>query len=115
LSLSYREVEELLAERGIEVDHVRVDRWVVRFTPLLAETAWPWQHQVGDRWQVDETYVKVAGRWRYVYRAIDQAGQVIEVFAWSRRDSSCARRCFQWALGTTKTTPREVTTDRALS
>jgi IS6 family transposase len=59
--------------------------------------------------------VKVAGRWRDVDRAIDQAGQVIDVFAWSRRDSACARRCFQWALGTTKATPCEVTTDLALS
>jgi transposase-like protein len=57
--------------------------------------------------------VKVAGRWRDVYRAIDQAGQVIDVFAWSRRDSASARWCFQRALGTSKTTPREVTTDRA--
>ena len=112
-SLSYRDVEELLAERGIEVDHVTVYRWVVRFTPLLAEAARPCRHQVGDRWQVDETYVKVAGRWRYVYRAIDQAGQVIDVFASSRRDSACARRFFQRALGTSKTTPREVTTDLA--
>jgi transposase-like protein len=68
---------------------------------------------VGDRWQVDETYVKVAGRWRYVYRAIDQAGQVIDVFASSRRDKACARGFFQRALGTSKTTPREVTTDLA--
>jgi transposase, IS6 family len=60
--LSYRDVEELLAERGIEVDHVTVYRWVVRFTPLLAEAARPCRHQVGDRWQVDETYVKAAGR-----------------------------------------------------
>jgi transposase-like protein len=55
---------------------------VQRFTPLLAEAARPWRHRVTDRWQVDETYVKVAGRWRYVYRAIDQSGQgqVIDVF-----------------------------------
>ena len=78
--LSYRDVEELLAERGIEVDHVTVYRWVQRFTPLLADAARPCRHAVGDRWFVDETYVKVAGRWRYVYRAIDQFGQVIDVF-----------------------------------
>ena len=59
--LSYRDVEELLAERGIEVDHVTVDRWVVRFTPLLAEAARLCRRPVGDRWQADETYVKVAG------------------------------------------------------
>jgi transposase, IS6 family len=62
--LSYRDVEELLAERGIDVDHVTVYRWVQRFMPLLAEAARPCRHSVGDCWQVDETYVKVAGRWR---------------------------------------------------
>jgi hypothetical protein len=59
--LSYRDVEELLAERGVEVDHVTVYRWVQRFTPLLAEAARPCRHQVGDCWYTDETYVKVAG------------------------------------------------------
>jgi transposase, IS6 family len=77
--LSYRDVEELLAERGVEVDHVTIYRWVQRFTPLLADAARPCRHAVGDRWLVDETYVKVAGRWRYLYRAIDQFGQVIDV------------------------------------
>jgi hypothetical protein len=57
-SLSYRDVEELLAERGIEVDHVTIYRWVLRFTRLLAEAARPCRHAIGDRWQVDETYVK---------------------------------------------------------
>jgi hypothetical protein len=70
-ALSYRDVEELLTERGVQVDHVTVYRWVLRFAPLLAKAARPCRHAVGDRWQVDETYVKVAGRWRYVYRAID--------------------------------------------
>ena len=64
IALSYRDVEELLAERGIDVDHTTVYRWVQRFTPLLADAARPCRHAVGDRWQVDETYVKVAGRWR---------------------------------------------------
>src|SRR5918995_1078469 len=90
--LSYRDVEELLAERGVAVDHVTIYRWVQRFTPLLAEAARPCRHAVGDRWEVDETYVKVAGRWRYVYRAIDQFGQVID---------------------TTKVMPVEVVTDHA--
>jgi transposase-like protein len=59
-ALSYRDVEKLLAERGVEVDHVTVYRWVQRFMPPLAEAARPCRHAVGDRWQVDETYVKVA-------------------------------------------------------
>ena len=63
-SLSYRDVEELLTERGVQVDHVTIYRWVLRFTPLLAEAARPCRHAVGDRWFVDETYVKVAGQWR---------------------------------------------------
>jgi transposase-like protein len=111
--LSYRDAEELLAERGIEVDHVTVYRWVVRFAPLLVEAARPCRHPVGDRWQADETYVKVAGRWRYVYRAIDQFGQVVDVFVSPRRDLRAARRFFQRAIGTTKTIPSEVVTDQA--
>src|SRR5437773_7568292 len=111
--LSYRDVEELLAERGIEVDHVTVYRWVQRFTPLLADAARPCRHALGDRWYVDETYVKVAGQWRYVYRAIDQFGQVVDVFVSARRDATAARRFFQRAIGATKVAPAEVTTDKA--
>jgi IS6 family transposase len=111
--LSYRDVEELLAERGVAVDHVTIYRWVQRFTPLLAEAARPCRHGVGDRWQVDETYVKVAGKWRYIYRAIDQFGQVIDVFVTPQRDAKAARRCFERAFNTTKVIPVEVSTDRA--
>ena len=65
------------------------------------------------RWQVDETYVKVAGQWRYVYRAIDQFGQVVDVLVSPRRDAKAARRFFQRAISVTKVTPVEVTTDQA--
>jgi transposase-like protein len=111
--LSYRDVEELLTERGVEVDHVTVYRWVQRFTPLLAEAARPCRHAVGDRWYVDEPSVKVAGRWRYAYRAIDQSGQVIDVLVSTHRDVKAARRFFQRAIGITMATPVEVVTDRA--
>ena len=111
--LSYRDVEELLSERGVEVDHVTVYRWVLRFAPLLAEAARPCRHAVGDRWQVDETSVKVAGRWRYVYRAIDQFGQVIDVFVFTRRNAMAAHRFFEQAIGTIKVIPAEVVTDQA--
>jgi transposase-like protein len=111
--LSFRDVEELLAERGVEVDHVSVYRWVQRFTPLLADAARPCRHAVGTRWQVDETYVRVAGQWRYVYRAVDQFGQVIDIFVSRRRDATAARRFFQQAVNSTKVTPVEVITDRA--
>jgi transposase, IS6 family len=69
-ALSYRDVEELLAERGIEVDHVTVYRWVQTFTSEFIDAARPTRHSTGERWFVNETYVKVAGRWTYLYRAI---------------------------------------------
>jgi transposase-like protein len=90
--LSYRDVEELLAERGIEVDHVSIYRWVHRFAPEFAEGARARQHVIGDRWHVDETYLKVGGAWRYVFRAIDQFGRVIDVLLSPRRDAKAARR-----------------------
>jgi transposase-like protein len=112
-NLSYRDVEELLVERGVEVDHVTVYRWVQRFTPLLADAARFARHGPGDRWFVDETYVKVNGVWRYVYRAIDQYGQVIDVLLSARRDADAARRFFRRALSALKVTPSEVVTDAA--
>jgi transposase-like protein len=96
--LSYRDVEELLAERGIEVDHVTVYRWVQRFTPLLANAARFHRHSPSDRWLVDETYIKVNRVWRYVYRAVDQHGQVIDVLLSARRDAKAARQFFTRAL-----------------
>ena len=110
--LSYRDVEELLAERGVTVDHVTVCRWVQRFTPEFIEAARLCRRAPGDRWFVDETYVKVAGRWTYLYRAVDQYGQVIDVLLSVRRDLAAARQFFTRALRA-GTVPAEVTTDRA--
>ena len=112
--LSYRDVEELLAERGIEVDHVTIFRWVQRFTPALIDAARPCRHAVGRQWFVDETYVKVAGVWRYVYRAVDQYGQVIDILVSKRRDLGAARRFFDPVLRE-HGRPEQVTTDRARS
>ena len=109
---SYRDLEELLAERGIDVDHVTVYRWVQRFTPALIDAARPCRHAVGSRWFVDETYVKVAGVWRYVYRAVDEHGQVIDVLVAQRRDIAAARRFFIAAIDA-HGEPNEVVTDRA--
>jgi len=110
--LSYRDVQELLAERGIDVDHVTIYRWVQRFTPLVIEAARPCRHSVGERWFVDETYVRVAGIWRYVYRAVDQYGQVIDVFVSKRRNVAAATTFFETML-VGRDRPREVTTDLA--
>jgi len=109
--LSYRDVEELMAERGVTVDHVTSCRWVQRFTPEFIE-ARPCRRAPSDRWFVDETYVKVAGQWAYLYRAVDQHGQVIDVLLSARRDLAAARRFFTRGVRA-GTIPAEVTTDRA--
>ncbi len=110
--LSYRDVEELLAERGIEVDHVSVYRWVQRFAPEFAEAARARQHAVGHRWHIDETYIKVGGTWRYLFRAIDEFGQVIDVFLSPRRNAKAARSFFERAIARTRISPVEIATDR---
>lgn len=110
--LSYRYLEELLAERGIDVDHVTVFRWVQRFTPLLIDAARPCRHAVGDRWFVEETYVKIAGVRRYVYRAVDEDGQIIDVFVSKRRDTAAVEWFFAKALRD-HGEPVEIVTDRA--
>src|SRR5919205_1326950 len=97
-------------ERGLT--HVTVFRWVQRFTPLLIDAARPCRHAPGDRWFVDETYAKIAGRWIYLYRAIDQFGQVIDVLVSEKRDLAATRRFFTRALDHGPS-PIEVTTDQA--
>ena len=88
----------MLAERGVQVDHVTVYRWVQRFSSLLADAARFARHSPGDRWFVDETYVKVNGVWRYVYRDVDQHGQIVDVLVSTRRDAEAARRFLHRAL-----------------
>ncbi|MBB2943316.1 transposase-like protein [Actinoplanes lutulentus] len=87
------------------MDHVTVYRWVQRFTSLRADAARFARLSPGDRWFVDETYVKVNGVWRYVYRAIDQYRQVIDVLLSARRDAVAARRFFTRALKALKVVP----------
>jgi transposase-like protein len=113
--LSYRDVEELLAERGITVDHVTIYRWVQTFTAEFIDAARAARHSTGDRWFVDETYVKVTGRWTHLYRAVDQHGQGIDVLVSIRRDAAAARvaRAFFARALRCGPTPVEVVTDRA--
>jgi transposase-like protein len=111
--VSFRDVEgaaRRTRRRGRPRRHLPLGRAVHTATGRGAR---PCRHSVGDRWQADETYVNVAGRWRYVSRAIDQFGQVIDVFVSPRRDLRAAGRFLERALGTTKTMPSEVVTDQA--
>jgi IS6 family transposase len=105
-------LEELLAECGLDMDHVTLFRGVRRFTPWLIDAARPCRHAVGGRWFVDETYVKVFGLWRYVYRAVDQQAQVIDVSVSRRRYIVSATRFFAKALAAHRA-PAEAITDQA--
>ena len=78
-SLSYRDVEELLAERGLHADHVTVWRWVQRYAPEIEQRLRSRLKQTNDSWRVDETYIRVKGNWRYLYRAVDSSGTRLEV------------------------------------
>ena len=80
------------------MDHVTIYRWVQRFTPEFIEAARPCRHAPGNRWFVDETYLKIASRWAYLNRAVDQHGQVIDVLLSARRDLAAARRFFTQAM-----------------
>ncbi len=111
--LSYADVVELLAERGVRVDPSSIYAWVREFAPLYADAARAFRRAVGVRWSVDETYVRVAGEWAYVYRAIDEQGQVIDVYVSSRRASADAAAFFRQAIAATGVVPDEVTTDCA--
>jgi len=111
--LPYADIVELLAERGVHVDPSSVFDWVQHFTPLYKEAARPHRRRVGIRWAVDETYIRLAGRWVYAYRAIDEHGQVIDVYLSETRDTTAATAFFAQAIARTDVRPRRVTTDKA--
>jgi transposase-like protein len=112
-NLSYRDVEDLLVERGVEVDHVTVYRWVQRFTPLLADAARFARHSPGDRWFVDETYVKSTACGGTSTGRSTSTGRVIDLRGAARRDADAARSFFRRALSVLKVTPGEMVTDAA--
>jgi IS6 family transposase len=111
--LSDAAVAAWLAERGIAVDRSTVYRWAQRFLPLFQAAARAHRHAVGDRWRVDETYCRVNGTWAYLYRAIDQEGQVVDVYCSARRNAAAAQAFFARAIGETAVRPTRVTTDKA--
>jgi len=97
-SLSLRDLEEMMAERNIHVDHSTVHRWVLRFSPQLLERFNKRKRGVTGKWHVDETYVKVRGKWMYFYRAVDSVGDTVEFFFSEHRDLAAAKRFFGKAL-----------------
>ena len=111
--LSYADVAELLAERGVRVDPSTILDWVREFAPLYEAAARPFRKAVGGAWSVDETYGKVAGQPVYIYRAIDGMGQVVDVYVSERRTTEDAATFFRRAIESTGVIPDEVTTDCA--
>ena len=110
-SLSYRDVEELLEERGLEADHTTVWRWVQHYGPELEQRMRRHLKPTNKSWRVDETYIRVKGRWCYLYRAIDSAGDTID-FLSALRDADAAKRLFRKALSD-HSQPRVINTDLA--
>ena len=97
-SLSLRNLEDMMAERGIIVDHSTLHRWVTRLVPLLDKAFRRCKRTVGHRWRMDETYIKIKGQWKYLYRAVDTAGQTIDFLLTAQRDAAAALRFFRKAI-----------------
>jgi putative transposase len=96
--LSYRQLEELMQERGVSVDHATINRWVLKYTPWLEEAFQRRKRPVGRSWRMDETYIKVKGQWRYLYRAVDKSGQTIDFLLAEQRDEQAALRFLTQAI-----------------
>ncbi len=97
-NLSLRNLEEMMAERGISVDHATIHRWTVHYAPLLLEQFNGRKRAVTRRWHVDETYIKVRGQWMYLYRTIDSSGDTVEFWFSERRNLTAAKRFLRKAL-----------------
>lgn len=112
-SLSYRDLEEIMLERGVKVDHTTIYRWVQTYAPELDKRCRPHLRSTNDSWRVDETYIKVKGQWKYLYRAVDSAGNTLDFMLSAKRDAKAAKRFFRKVLGASHTIdPRVITVDK---
>ena len=96
--LSYRHLEEIMDERGVSVDHSTVNRWALRFLPLIEKLSRKHRRKVGTSWRMDETYIKVKGDWTYLYRAVDKQGKTVDFLLTAHRDMAAAMRFFEKAM-----------------
>ena len=97
--LSYRHLEEMMEERGVSVDHSSINRWAIRFLPLIEKMARRYKRPLGGSWRMDETYIKVKGAWKYLYRAVDKQGMTVDFLLTAKRDMAAAKRFFNKAMG----------------
>ncbi len=98
--VSYRDLQEILRERGLAVDHATLNRWVIRYSPQIAAQAQIRKRPTANSWRMDETYIKVRGTWTYLYRAVDRDGQTLDFMLSERRDLAAARRFFKKTIAT---------------
>src|SRR5271157_5055538 len=110
--LSYRQLEEMMQERGIEVDHSTLNRWVLKYVPLLDAQFRARKRPVGSSWRMDETYVRIKGAWKYLYRAVDKAGATVDFLLTAKRDRKAALRFLRKAIGQNGT-PEKITIDKS--
>jgi putative transposase len=96
--LSYRQLEEMMQERGVSVDHSTIQRWVLKYAPQLEAAFHRRKRPVGDSWRLDETYIRVKGKWMYLYRAVDKAGQTIDFLLTPQRSCDAALRFLKKAI-----------------
>ncbi|WTE90428.1 IS6 family transposase [Streptomyces sp. NBC_01614] len=113
--LSYREVEELMLERGVLVSHETIRRWCVKFGQAYATGLRRRRPQPGDKWHLDEVFIKTGGKQKYLWRAVDTDGNVLDILAQNRRDKAAARRFFRRLLKRTGQVPRVMITDKLKS
>ena len=97
--LSYRDLEELMQERGYAVDHSTIQRWVVHYAPRIEKAFRSNKKRTGVRWRLDETYVKIKGVWKYFYRAVDKHGDTVDFLLTAKRDTKAVRRFLTKAIG----------------
>ena len=105
-------VEKMMAERGVFVDHSTVSRWAIRILPVLDKIFRKYKRPVGGSWRMDETYVKVNGKWKYLYRAVDKEGKTIDFLLTAKRDKAAAKRFFDKAMAANGT-PEKVSMDKS--
>ncbi|MEJ8852390.1 IS6 family transposase [Variovorax rhizosphaerae] len=110
--LSFRHIEEMMAERGVLVDHATVHRWSIKILPVLAVVFRRRKRPVGTSWRMDKTYIKVSGQWKYLYRAVDRDGDTIDFLLRAKRDHAAARSFFEQAIGL-HGVPEKITIDES--
>ena len=110
--LSYRNLEEMMKERGVDVDHTTIYRWIQHFAPQFEKKIRPFARPLGFSWRVDETYIKIKGQWKYLYRALDKSGQTIDFMLSHKRDTASAKRFFKKALRHCHEVPLVINTDQ---